>query len=168
MTETIIIVGLLVMSLVSTWKWSNYKMALAVESTRADSYRALRVQDKERITALRQHIDLIRADARVEARIYMDRALAYEETISEKNRQISNMAERVASLKLVPGVEGGEDFHVEDVPPEKPYSPELQEWIDGLADAETRNAAHEFVEIRRRHGYFDEVILKDLEDSWTV
>lgn len=124
----------------------------------------------EDVVRLRKEIALIRHDARLEARVYMERALAYEKMIMEKNRQIGNMAERIASLKLVPGagVEGGEDMHVEDIPPEEPYSPELQEWIDGLADSETRNRAHDFVDIRRRNHLSDEQILQDLEDSWTV
>ncbi len=120
------------------------------------------------IARVNQDIDLIRSDARVEARTYMDRAVVYERTISSKNQQISNMAERVASLKLVPGVEGGEDMHVEDVPPDEPYSPELQEWVDGLRDSESRASARDFVEIRRRNHNSDEQILEDLEESWTV
>ena len=120
------------------------------------------------IVRLHQEVDQIRSDARVEAREYLDRAMHYEKMLTEKNRQISNMAERVASLKLVPSVEGGEDMHVEEVVPEKPYSPELHEWINGLTDSESRNSAHDFVEIRRAHGIFDEVILQELEEEWTA
>ena len=142
------------------------EISLAQTGADLDGARFRLGDDVEVITNLRLDLVGVRADARREAREYVDRAMVYEKMLMEKNRQIANMAERVASLKLVPSVEGGEDMHVEEVIPDKPYSPELYAWINGLADGESRNQAHDFVEIRRAHLIDDEQILRELEEEW--
>jgi len=150
--------------------WLAHKTTLAVVKAQGGTAVAVAQLETVRgvVVMLNDELDRTQRDSRTEAREYMDRSMTYERLISEKNRQIGNMAERVASLKLVPGTEGGEDMHVEEVIPEKPYSPDLFEWVNGLSGSEVRVKAEDFIAIRRAHHIDDEQILREMEDEWDV
>lgn len=128
---------------------------------------SLHLADGKTIEALREEVDLQRAERSNEGEKYMGRAMRYEDRISELIRQNQNLAERIASLRLTEGVTGGEDFHVEEPSTPDPYSPELQELFLGIESEEARTATEEFIEARRAAGVLDEDILREIEDEWT-
>lgn len=122
----------------------------------------------ERMRDMADEMDRLIEEKRAEGQRYADRVETYEDRISELIRQNQNMAERVASLRLSsPEIAGGDDFHVEDVPPRKPYSADLQAFYDGLESAAQIEVEH-FIEAGRDRGLEDEQILNELEREGTV
>ncbi len=163
---TIALIVILVVSLAAN-VWGDVVMRKA-NVTLASATATMRERHNVMVE-MRDEMARISSDARYEAREYFDRSVAYEKRMSELVRQNQNLAERIASLRLSSdAVVGGDDMHIDEAVPDKPYSVELFEWIEGLANDETRTLAHDFVLIRRNAHMDDEQILRELEAEWTV
>ena len=74
------------------------------------------------------------------------------------------MAERIASLRQEGMTEGGEDFHIEEIEPEEPWSKGLREFYEAVKTPQAQEQVEEFIQTRRDMGIADEQILRELEE----